>query len=82
MSRIHISVIDTGPGIAPEAQAKLFAPYVQVDASIARRFGGSGLGLSISRSLAHLLGGDLTLRSREGEGSVFTLELPNRAPAP
>lgn len=82
MSRIHISVIDTGPGIAPEAQAKLFAPYVQADASIARRFGGSGLGLSISRSLAHLLGGDLTLRSREGEGSVFTLELPNRAPAP
>ncbi len=79
--RIRFVVTDTGPGIPPEVQTKLFAPYVQADASVARRFGGSGLGLSISRGLARLLGGDITLRSVVGEGSTFTVEIMARAPA-
>jgi PAS domain S-box-containing protein len=73
--RLSFTVTDSGPGIAPEVQAKLFAPYVQADAAVARRYGGSGLGLSISRGLARLLGGDITLRSSPGEGSCFALEI-------
>ena len=78
--RLRFAVRDTGPGISPEVQAKLFAPYVQADASVARLYGGSGLGLSISRGLARLLGGDITLSSVPGEGSTFTLEIT--APEP
>lgn len=73
--RLSFAVSDTGPGISPEVQAKLFAPYVQADAAVARHFGGSGLGLSISRGLARLLGGDIALRSVPGAGSTFTLEI-------
>ena len=68
-------VTDTGEGIAPEALAKLFQPYVQADASIARTHGGSGLGLSISKRLATLLGGDITVQSTPGKGSTFTVKV-------
>lgn len=78
--RLRFSVIDSGPGISPEVQAKLFAPFVQADAAVARNYGGSGLGLSISRSLAHLLGGDISLSSRPGEGSTFPLEITASEP--
>lgn len=73
--RIWFSVTDTGPGIPAAVQPKLFSPFVQADASVAQRYGGSGLGLSISLGLARLLGGGITLESEEGRGSVFTVEI-------
>ena len=73
---IAFTVTDTGPGIEPATQARLFQGFTQADTSIARRFGGTGLGLAISRNLARLMGGEITLKSRVGEGSKFTLTLP------
>lgn len=76
---VHFSVIDTGPGIDPEAAIRVFEPFTQADNSTTRRFGGTGLGLSICRSLATVLGGSLDLQSTLGSGSEFSLTLP--APA-
>ncbi len=73
---LRFLVKDTGPGIPPERLELIFQPYAQADASIARRFGGSGLGLSIARQLAGLMGGTLTVESTVGRGSVFTVEIP------
>jgi signal transduction histidine kinase/AmiR/NasT family two-component response regulator len=72
----EIAVSDTGPGIAPDQQARLFQAFAQVDAATTRKFGGTGLGLSICKQLAALMGGDISLASREGEGSVFTVRVP------
>jgi signal transduction histidine kinase len=74
-------VIDTGIGIAAEAQARLFEPFVQADASTTRAFGGTGLGLAITRRLARIMGGDVTVKSAPGRGSAFTLRLPAKAPS-
>ena len=71
-----ISVEDTGRGISPAAQAGLFEPFSQGDVSTTREFGGTGLGLTISRELARVLGGDLELTRTSEAGSVFTLRLP------
>src|SRR4029079_16637187 len=75
-------VIDTGIGIAPEAQALLFQPFVQADASTTRAYGGTGLGLAITRRLARIMGGDVTMKSALGQGSAFTLRVPTQAALP
>lgn len=75
---VSFAVIDTGPGISPDNHQRVFEPFTQVDASLTRRSQGTGLGLPVSRQLARLLGGDLTLRSEPGAGSSFTLILPRR----
>jgi PAS domain S-box-containing protein len=72
---LEFAVRDTGIGIAPEQIEQIFAPFVQADGSISRRYGGTGLGLTISRQLATLMGGTLTVTSSLGEGSCFTLRL-------
>jgi PAS domain S-box-containing protein len=76
---LRLCVADTGIGIAAEALARLFAPFSQADAATARRYGGSGLGLHISRELARGMGGDLQAESSVGSGSRFTLTLPLQA---
>jgi signal transduction histidine kinase len=78
-SWIELAVCDTGIGMTPEQQAKLFAEFTQADSLTARRFGGTGLGLAISRKLARMMGGDVTVTSEPGKGSVFTVRLPGGA---
>lgn len=75
-------VQDTGIGIRPEVQEKLFEPFIQADVSTTRRFGGTGLGLTISRRLIRLMGGDLDLKSVPGHGSRFSVTLPFAEPNP
>lgn len=73
---VTFSVRDTGIGIAEDSQALLFQPFSQVDASATRSFHGAGLGLAITRSLAELMGGDITVSSRLDEGSEFRVRIP------
>ncbi|MBR7914597.1 response regulator [Burkholderia vietnamiensis] len=73
---VEIVVRDTGIGIESDSMPTLFDVYVQTDASIYRRFGGTGLGLPLCRRLARLMGGDVTVESRPGAGAVFTASLP------
>ncbi|RMF14985.1 MAG: response regulator [Gammaproteobacteria bacterium] len=68
---LHLHVRDTGIGMTPDQLARVFQPFAQADDSVSRRYGGTGLGLVISRKLAHLLGGDITVHSRYGEGTEF-----------
>ena len=70
------AVHDSGIGIAPQRLERMFDAFQQADSSISRRYGGTGLGLSIARTLAERMGGTLHARSTEGQGSVFTLEIP------
>ena len=76
---IELSVSDTGIGMTPEQQAKLFEEFTQADATTAQRFGGTGLGLAITRKLARMMGGDVTVTSEPGKGSAFTVRLPGGA---
>ena len=73
--RLRISVTDTGVGITPEVQARLFRAFEQADGTISRRFGGTGLGLSISLRLAQMMGGDIRVSSVPNLGSTFELTL-------
>jgi signal transduction histidine kinase len=71
-------VSDTGIGMTDEQMARVFQAFGQADARISREYGGTGLGLVISRRLCQLMGGDVTMRSVHGKGSVFTVRLPVR----
>ncbi|MFW5452035.1 ATP-binding protein [Thioalkalivibrio sulfidiphilus] len=80
--RMRIDVMDTGIGLNPEQLARLFNPFTQADASITRRFGGTGLGLYLSRELARMLGGDIQVESVPRHGSRFSLHLDTGPIAP
>jgi signal transduction histidine kinase len=77
-SGVEFMVHDTGVGIAPEHQQRVFDSFWQVDQSATRKEGGTGIGLSVSRKLARLLGGDISVRSTPQQGTTFTLQLPHR----
>ncbi len=79
---LRLSVSDTGIGIAHDKLPTLFEKFIQADNSTTRRFGGTGLGLAICRELAQLMGGTVTARSVEGEGSTFMVDLPLHRAAP
>jgi signal transduction histidine kinase len=76
----RIEVADTGVGIAPADQRRVFDAFVQVDSGRTRKEGGTGLGLAVSRDLARMLGGDIALDSEAGRGSRFTVRVPARPP--
>ena len=76
IAHIEIAVSDTGIGIAPQQAARVFDQFTQAESSTTRRYGGTGLGLTISRHLARAMGGDIRLTSTLGNGSTFTVSLP------
>jgi GAF domain-containing protein/CheY-like chemotaxis protein len=79
---IVFAVSDSGIGMTPEQTARLFEEFAQVDASTTRRFGGTGLGLALSRRLCRMMGGDITVTSESGRGSTFTIRLPAEVKEP
>ncbi|MFM7274599.1 MAG: sensor histidine kinase, partial [Gammaproteobacteria bacterium] len=81
-SWLRFDVSDTGIGMSPEQAEAVFEPFVQADSSTTKRYGGTGLGLSLCREFCELLGGSISVRSEPGAGSCFTVELPVDAAGP
>jgi len=79
--RLHAAIFDTGIGIAADVLPKLFENYVQADRTIQARFGGTGIGLALTRKFAVLLGGGISVESEPGRGSCFTIDIPATAKA-
>jgi CheY-like chemotaxis protein len=79
---VRFAISDTGIGMTEEQLSRLFQAFSQADASTAKQYGGTGLGLAITRNFCRLLGGDVTVASKPGEGSTFTITLPDRSAAP
>jgi adenylate cyclase len=79
---VRFAISDTGIGMTQEQLSRLFQAFSQADASTAKQYGGTGLGLAITRNFCQLLGGDVTVVSKPGEGSIFTITLPDRPAAP
>jgi signal transduction histidine kinase len=79
--RLHAAVRDTGIGIAPEVLPRLFETYMQADAQTYSRFGGTGIGLALTRKFAVLLGGEVAATGRMGEGACFTIDIPSELAA-
>jgi PAS domain S-box-containing protein len=77
---LEFEIMDSGIGMTPEQLSKLFQPFVQADANTTRLYGGTGLGLVISRRLCRMMGGDVTVESEAGHGTRFKVRLPARAP--
>src|SRR5690606_5180058 len=73
---ISLCVRDTGIGMSAEQLVKLFRPFTQADASTTRKFGGTGLGLALTRRFCQMMGGDVIVASTPGEGSTFTIKIP------
>jgi CheY-like chemotaxis protein/anti-sigma regulatory factor (Ser/Thr protein kinase) len=73
---VQIAVIDTGVGISLDQQKALFSKFTQANAKVASKYGGTGLGLALSQNLCRVMGGDITVQSRPGQGSCFTIHLP------
>jgi signal transduction histidine kinase len=77
---VVLAVQDSGIGMSPEQLARLFQPFTQADASTTRKYGGTGLGLTISKHFAEMMGGDISVSSKLGNGSLFIVRLPLEAP--
>lgn len=80
-SRLQFNVVDTGVGMSPEIVSKLFQPFTQADSSTTRKYGGTGLGLTITKRLANMLGGDIRVHSEPGSGSDFQVTIAVECPA-